>query len=320
MTGTDRSRNRALPLLGRAAVTIGLVALLVWKVDWREALRTLADVSPAGIVALLAVSFLLTVVSCLKWRLFLRERVPDVSLWALVKLYLVGYFFNNFAPSTLGGDVARGYALGRSTRQSADAFASVFLERFTGFMALLGMGALAAAVNPALAAQPGLVFCVVVMAAGFAGMAAFLLCPPLQRMVAGVVGGEGGKGWRGPLRRFLDAVFWFRNHPRLLGRAMLLSVLFHLLTIVNVMIACLALHVPFRWLDLALLVPLVLLVSAIPISLNAIGLMEGSFVWFFGLAGIGAPAALSVALILRAKNLLLGLVGGGMLLWRGNQR
>ena len=111
------------------------------------------------------------------------------------------------------------------------------------------------------------------------------------------------------VRRFLDAVFCFRGRPGILAAAMLISVAFHMVAVVNVLAACTALGVPARVLDLAVLVPLVLLVASVPVSLNALGVMEGAFVYFLSSVGMAPSDALSVALILRAKELLLALVG-----------
>jgi uncharacterized membrane protein YbhN (UPF0104 family) len=60
---------------------------------------------------------------------------------------------------------------------------------------------------------------------------------------------------------------------------------------------------------------MVLLVSAIPVSLNAIGIMEGAFVFFLGAAGVAREDALSIALVLRAKNIVVGLIGGIVFAW-----
>jgi len=49
--------------------------------------------------------------------------------------------------------------------------------------------------------------------------------------------------------------------------------------------------------------------------LNAIGIREGAYVFFFGLAGIAAPQALALALLSRALTLAISLVGGGIYLW-----
>ena len=79
----------------------------------------------------------------------------------LLNLYFVGLFINNFFPSTIGGDVFRGYEVGRDVGDRALAMASVFMERFTGMTALTAIALVAFVSNlssfrdPALRPGPG---------------------------------------------------------------------------------------------------------------------------------------------------------------------
>jgi len=296
-------------LVIKLGVSVALMAFLVWKVDWQESLRTLLRISIPWIPVLLFISVILNLLSCVKWQLFLRERGNEVPLWRLFGLYMVGYFFNNFMPGSVGGDVVRSYVLGRELKSQSSSFGSVFLERFTGFIALLGMALLAAVVNPAALKTRALVMFMVLMAFLFAGMIAFLLLKPVQQLAMYMLGLLPEK-LAGKLRKFLDVVFFFRDKPRVLGVAMFWSLLFHVMTIVNTQACCNSIRVPAGFMDLAVLVPLILLVSAIPVSLNSIGIMEGSFVFFLGMAGVSPSDALSVSLVLRAKNLVMAMVGG----------
>jgi uncharacterized membrane protein YbhN (UPF0104 family) len=91
---------------------------------------------------------------------------------------------------------------------------------------------------------------------------------------------------------------------------MALSFLFHMVTIINMYVACLSLKIHVAVLDLAAVIPIILAISMIPISLNSIGVWEGSFVYFFTSIGISAHGALSIALVIRAKNLFFALLGG----------
>lgn len=294
----------------KALVGIVLFIALIWMVDWRETLATLMRLTCAWIAVLFAIAFVLILISCVKWRMFLAVRGADTSLWKLVNLYLIGYFFNNFAPSNVGGDVARGYMLGTHIGSQSDSFGTVFLERFTGFVALIGMAVVASAIRPAMLANRILL----VLLAGMAlGLGLILLL-----IVSRIAQGWANLGLQrlpdnrlcGKLKRFIAVVFFFRSHRAIMAQALLLSVLFHLFTIVNVYAVCLALQLEASFLALAVVVPVVLMVSAIPISMNALGIMEGAFVYFLQMAGLDAAQALSVALVLRAKNILLALAGG----------
>ena len=69
---------------------------------------------------------------------------------------------------------------------------------------------------------------------------------------------------------------------------------------------------------LFVVVPLVLLVSILPLTPNGVGLQEGAFLFFLERVGASRPEALAVGVVLRAKVTILGGIGG--VLWWWEQR
>ncbi len=305
-------KRSALGWAARALVAAAAIVWLIRKTAWNEVASAARNIMWPWVAALLVLAVVLTLVSCLKWRLFLRARGLEAPLGRLFRLYVIGYFFNTFLPGNMGGDVVRGYSLGRSLRNQADAFGSVFLERYTGFVAMIGLGVAAAGIRPEMARAPLIRLFLAGMAALLVGMVAALIWAPLQRRLWRMVERLPDAGVGRKLRRFLQVVFHFRERPDVLLRSMGWSVAFHLLTVVNVWVACRAIAAPAPLFGLAVAVPMELLVSSVPISLNAIGIMEGAFVYFLSAAGIPPAEGMAVALILRAKALLLALAGGAL--------
>jgi len=82
--------------------------------------------------------------SALKWGILLRAVGISVPLWRLLHYQWVAEFFNNFLPAQVGGDVMRGYALATDTRRTADAAASVLIDRFIGLFVFMLAAAVAA--------------------------------------------------------------------------------------------------------------------------------------------------------------------------------
>jgi len=57
-------------------------------------------------------------------------------------------------------------------------------------------------------------------------------------------------------------------------------------------------------------VPIIWLVTMLPISINGIGVREGGFVLFFTAVGVSTADALLLSLLTFAQLLLIGLLGG----------
>ena len=67
-----------------------------------------------------------------------HARRVTASLYRLTRHYLASLFVGNFLPSTVGGDVLRVTRLGGETGDTAGPFASVVLERMSGWIVLPG--------------------------------------------------------------------------------------------------------------------------------------------------------------------------------------
>lgn len=312
MSGPRISLRRALLLAAKGVVSAALLVWLFRQVGWaavREELLA-ADLRLVAVYALVA--FAGTAVSALKWQrlaaaLGLRERFGRMTV-----LYLVGYFFNNLLPSSVGGDVVRSYELGRRHGRLADATASVFMERFTGFTVLLVWALAAAVAWPSFMADPRFL-----AGAGIAVGAYLALAWAVFRrtaleslrarfrlpLVAGL------------LRRaasLQDAILRYRGERRALGEALGWSAAFYLITVGTTLAGCLAVgaHPPVAQLFVA--VPVMLLLFSVPISIGGIGLQEWAFFAVLTRIGVPASAALTLGVIFRVRTIAFGLIGGAL--------
>lgn len=284
-----------------AAVAVGALLLTV---DLRGAAAALADITVGDLVILLALSVALVLVSVVKWRAFLARLGIHASLSHLSRLYLVGYFVNLLMPSSLGGDVVRSVYVGANV-DKVKAVSATMLERYTGLLAMLLMATAALLCSSAVTREIQILTAAVVFGVGVAtfmiargflpALLTKLRCP--EKVVTKAV-------------RLEDALRWGLSDRALLVKAAALSIAFHLLTVVNtVAVAAAVGWVSPPWGELFVVVPLILLVGAVPISPHGLGLQEGAFVYFLHSVGASTGQALAIALVLRAKSYVLAFVG-----------
>ena len=76
-------------------------------------------------------------ISALRWQILIKSQNITLSLIDLVKYYLVGAFFNNFLPTTIGGDIVRAYDVSKVSNSLSRSFAVIIIERMTGIFALI---------------------------------------------------------------------------------------------------------------------------------------------------------------------------------------
>ncbi len=294
-----------------------LLALLIYLVDPADLLEALAEVDLTYIFYLLVLAVVLVWLSCLKWRLFIRAAGHDAGILRLMKLYTIGYFFNIFTPSYVGGDVARSYQLGKFLGNQRDAFVSTFLERFTGLLAMvmLGVGSVAlgsevaAGVETAILLVGALVFTAALMcfSVPFGTFCIGIGLRLIRMMRLGKFADKLEKTWH----KVMAAMDHARRDWVLLIKAFLLSFAFHAAGVFNTWVACRA--VGWESPDfgaLFVVVPLVLLVGMVPITPSGLGLQEGAFLFFLKRIGATDGQALGVGVVLRAKVMVVALFGG----------
>jgi uncharacterized protein (TIRG00374 family) len=308
------------PALLRAALALLLVGLLLWTVDWRGSLARLRDAAPPLVLAALALVAACVLVSAWKWQLLLRARGLHAGLPALVRLYWIGIFCNNLMPSTFGGDAVR-LALARHLGGAAAVGASILVERASGFLVLVLLALAALLLGPSLAELWGLGLAAASVAA-VGGLSLALLLRrgrALVRLAAATAPGSGRLPGR--LLRKLDALVLALGEYGGDGRALLVtcavSVLFNGLLVLSHYVVIRATDGGLALWQVALVTPLVTLVSALPVSINGIGLAEGAFVALYARVGLAPEAALAAALLRRVVVLLASLVGA--LLWLGER-
>lgn len=121
----------------RVAVSVALIAWILRGTDLREvwaAFRT-ADVRYILLaIVLIPFGYLFSVS---RWRLLLRAQGGDASYPFLFRSLMTGIFFNNFLPSTIGGDAIRAWDTARSGVNKATALTIILVDRFVGLLALL---------------------------------------------------------------------------------------------------------------------------------------------------------------------------------------
>jgi uncharacterized membrane protein YbhN (UPF0104 family) len=281
--------NRRTGLLLRLAVSAALIAWILSRTPFHEVAGAFRSADPRWILAALALNPLGYTASVRRWRLLIRAQGGDAPLPFLVRSFLVGVFFNNFLPSTIGGDAIRAMDTARAGVGRGKAVAIVFVDRFVGLLALMLFAVLGVLASGRLTERvPSLYAWVVGGAAVLALLAALVFVLP----------------------RLVETRFALRWPGSVLVRAFGWSLLLQTLVVLNGYFLSRALHVPIPLPAFFLIVPLALFVMMLPVSINAIGVRENVWAFFFTAFGVAAATGVAVAWLDYGLVLLQALAGG----------
>lgn len=288
--------RRAMRLLLQLGVSAVFFAVLARQVDFDEALTLAGRADPGWILAALGFHLASQLLSSVRWQWAAWAFGLHVPFRRCLRLYFLGMLYNLFLPTGMGGDAVKAFLLSRSSRRTAPAVASILMERASGLLALMVLGAVALLVwrgEPLPWALRSLL-----LLAGTGSAAAMLTMPLLLRIgwVRRKLAGRGAGAARTG-RQEGDAPEARLSAPWLLVVVQGAAFGVQILSIALLASASLAMAIPA---DLVLLTvghALVMLVTLLPVSLAGLGLREASWAWLFGLRGLDPAAGAALGLL-----------------------
>jgi hypothetical protein len=301
----------------RLIVALTLALVLLRTIDFRSALGTLAHTDLALVVAVVAIALVDRFLMAYKWNLLLRARGRGFSHLEAFRIYLAAAFVGAWLPTGVGGDMFRAVRGSVSGRGVSTVSVTILLERALGLLAVaaLSAGALGIlALHGDTRMNDIFVVAIVLFVATLAGLA-FSIHPGVFGWVKRLTARHAE---RRPVRMFLslhDAYLELSRERGLLVVFFLLSVLEQFVQVVMNWLAARALHLPVTLLDFTALVPISNVIVMLPISIASVGVLEGTYVVLLARAGVAAPGALSLSLLMRAIGWLMLVPSGGAFMW-----
>jgi glycosyltransferase 2 family protein len=285
----------------RIAVSATLLGWIAWHTDWRRVGQSFAALHGEWWLGALLVLAGCQVASTRRWQLFARELRLERGFVTLLGYYLIGMYFNLLLPTSVGGDVMRAWYLDGGSGRKLASFAAVLLERVNGLVVLVGMACVAVLLSPAplpawipwsvwgIAASAGLGL------AALPALVRFRLVPQAGRQ---------------QLRTMVQAL----HAPRAVVEATCWSVLVQVANVVLVWMIGQGLGIAVPLSYYFVFVPMVSLLTLLPVTLNGMGVREGGVAMFLAYQGVEPAAALTLAFLWFAVFAAAGLIGGAVYL------
>ena len=299
----------------KLVVSGGLLTWIVKDVDFSEVGAVMKNADIALLTFAFCLFFLGYLLTALRWRSLMSIHGVKPPLLVLVQSFMVGIFFNNLLPSTIGGDVSRMYDAWRIAKDKVSAVSVVLVDRFMGVLALILWASAAVCVSPEIRSIPAVTVPVLVVLAAALCLAALIFGRPRRLLasltdLAGRLVSKGPSFLRGPAGKIMAAFGPYYDHNRVLLKALMVSLALQLNVIVHFWLIGKALNIEISLLAMCVIIPCSLMIMMLPISINAIGVREATFVYFMSFFGVNGEQAVVFAWIAFCFVLFQGLLGG----------
>ncbi|MDY6843420.1 MAG: lysylphosphatidylglycerol synthase transmembrane domain-containing protein [Thermodesulfobacteriota bacterium] len=303
--------SKKLKVILKCIVSFALLSSLVIYIDMSKFFDLVKSINVSLYLMAVLIFLMSQLLSPFRWQLLLKSKEVIVSYQKLLKFYFVGMFFNLFLPSNIGGDVVKVYDLYRYTSKGTESVASVLVDRLTGvmglttilFIAYIGYYREIPGNELKIILIPFLVFFLLVLPASLVNsyisvrarwVANAVFCNSLLEKV----------------NHGVDTTieYWEKKGPFV--KAVLMSIVLQGSHIIVFYIIALSLGVKVPMKFFFIFVPLGMMVSMIPISINGLGIREWGFVYLFSKIGLSASFAMTLSLLWFLSVTVNGLFGG----------
>jgi len=302
-----QSRRHSLILWTRFIVSAALLAVLVTKIHPEDLLPERRHLSTiAWLVAGLLITGLGIVLSAWRWQRVLDVFDVRVPLRTLTKHYFAGQFVGNVLPSTIGGDVVRVSRGATTTGSGSVSFASVVLERLTGFIALPVLVFLGFLFRPSLLDSDHAWIALAIAFGTLVLLGVILVLAGHPKLAGRFAERENWMRFIGAVHVGIDRL---RHQPRDAFGVLAAAVVYQVSVVAAVYCAVQALGISIPNAAVVAFVAAVAMAQTVPVSVGGLGVREGMLVLLLHPLGVSTSSAVALGLFWYAMLLVVSLLG-----------
>ncbi len=300
-------------MAAKVLISCGLIVFALRGVDIFSVFLQIMSASILNVTFAWVLMTGLALIHSERWRIVLVQLRMKLTYGDAIKLVFISYFFNQTLPSTVGGDAFRIWGAHRKGISLQDAVCSVIVDRIIALISILLM---IFASSPWLSDLFGVTprsWMLGLLLAVCAVSLSFLLLT--NRLLDWLSRWRLGRGVIS-IVSCAKAVFL---DIKVASYVVVLSVCSYFVVSFAVYLLARGMLVNLEFKYSLLLMPLVILVTILPVSIAGWGIREGAMLVSLDLVGVPSADAVSISILLGLVSLLSGLPGG--LIWLvGNQR
>lgn len=294
----------------RLVLSVVLIVALFSVIDRQHFIDNLRSVDPLIFLLGLAAYFGATALWALRWHLFIRAVGEQVSFVRVFFTTTVGMFFSLFLPTMVGSDLGRMYELSREQHDKVGVVSTVLLDRLMGLVTLALMAVFAlffgAEFAGSVPVKEIVIGTAVIMSVGWV----LFFNRRVMRRFNWIFDLPVVKRLEPTLRELYNSLHFLQSQPRLLLLTFGLSMIYQAVHVLSVVLVAWALGVRVEPVYYFVFMPIIWLVTMVPISISGLGLREGAFAFFFTQVGMTGAEAVAISLLYYGYNVAVGVVGG----------
>lgn len=298
----------------RIIISVGLIAyLILFKSgfsSFQDFIETLKTINLIYLFLAILMHIIGIWLSTTRWHILLKTQDVKISHNYLVSSFLIGSFFNNILPTSIGGDVFRAIDISKKANISGPTSVSVIIiDRFSGIITAAVYAVIALFLGFTKVGTTSYIIPVTVFFVLCIIFAAVILNPHLFRLDKLFNKMKFLAKIRAKLVETYQTFLSFKKYKLALFEALLLSFALQIAVIASYYFASKSLEIGLSFESFIFIVPIVSIISFLPISIGGAGLRENSTVFLMIALGAAQDKSVTCSIIILAIILAMGLAG-----------
>ncbi len=308
-----KKNKKTILIFFRIVISVSLIAYLIGT-QFKD-LKNVVDILKTANIYLLLLSLSTHIfgvwITAVRWKTLLDTRKAGLGVRTLTVSVLIGFFFNNFLPTSIGGDVFRTLDASRRGKIQIGTSASIILvERFSGVVAAATYAIVALFLGFTTIGNQSVIIPIVIFFVITIILAFLIINPSLLKIDRLFDKFRILRKLKGKLTNVNETLQSFKRYKMALVKILIFSFLLQFAVILNYYLAAKALGIGLQLTSFLFIVPVVTIIAMLPISIGGIGLRENSLVLIMIALGAANDKATLVSLLTFMMLLIVGVIGG----------
>jgi len=293
--------------LGGFSLSAVLLFWLFSNYDYKAMWQVIKNADFRYMTAAAALFFFINLLILWRWVIMMKALNLKFKGFSSVRWFFIGLFCNLFPITAVGGDVVKGMGLAQETKHKSKVFASIVLDRLSGFTGIVLVALLAFLGGHKIVDDSTIMFSIGLMAAGSLTIILVLFSRRIFAWTVKVFA-RWPKLKNGLMQLHYDLLL-MKGKQKEAFFVVFLSALAQIMLAIEFYLTAKGIHQDIPFIYFIIFSPMVCVATALP-SIGGLGIREFGWKTLLVKVGVSAEVAVGLSLINSAFVFLIGLLGG----------
>lgn len=294
--------------IAKFILSILFIIILFYNTDTRKLYSTVQNSNLSIYILAIFFAFLNFFITTYRWKILIRRFEKNTSFLDLFRYICLSFFYNFFIPGGFAGDLIRGYKCKGINLKSSQGIASVFIDRLMGLAAFTTFSLIGVFFTYNMLVDKKILVYLLMVLTIFILFAFFLFNRNFIKKFKSIASFH--TKLFSKLKELYDFVYSYKDNKGILLYAFITSLGAGMCNIFVFYLIGVSIGGSVSFVYFVFFIPIIIIVSYLPISYSGLGVREASFVLLFTHVGLAANQALAISLMYFSLLMILGIFGG----------